>query len=95
MSNLYFETKEFILTDYDIQKIASALTGYQLKRSDDTIRGYAFNLPGVIREITNPSVEYFIQKKETVKAIKLYRDINNCSLVEARDAINKIMEGIL
>lgn len=92
MSNLYFETKHHILTDYDIQKIAEAMTGNALNDTDEAIREFASSCPGIIREITEPTVEYFLSKKETVKAIKLYRDIHGCSIVEAKDIVNKIME---
>ena len=95
MGKLYFETKTRILDSYDIQKIAEAMTGYQLKDTDEAIRTFANTCPGIIREIKNPTVEDFLNKKETVKAIVLYRDIHGCTIVEARNAVNAMMDKMV
>lgn len=95
MSNLYFETKHHILTEYDIHKIAEAMTGNELCDTDKAVRKFARSCPGIIKEITEPTVEYFLSKKETVKAIKLYRDIHGCSIVEAKDTVNAMVDKMV
>ena len=95
MGKLYFETKTRVLESYDIQKIAEAMTGIELSDTDEAIRTFASSCPGIVREIKNPTVEDFLNKKETVKAIVLYRDIHGCTIVEARNAVYAMMDKIV
>lgn len=48
------------------------------------IRKYARACKGIEREIHKPSVDYAIKQKRKIEAIKIYRYINNCSIIDAK-----------
>ena len=95
---MYFEitTTGHIVTDRDIKLAYEICTGHTFNFECDNAnyRRWA-NLCPVRRIPENEiTVERLIRGDAFVGAVKLYREKNSCSLLEARDACNKIRDGM-
>lgn len=93
---------------YEVKTTGHIVSEYDLKRAYEICTGHAFNFNGNVshyrrwanlcpvrripeNEIT---VERLIRGGALVGAVKLYREKNSCSLLEARDACNKIRDDM-
>ena len=88
---LWFETIDGDLVDnYDIAKAVHVILGKRIYYTDfDEIRKISHYLPGISKEIENPSVGLFINKGLKVQAVKFYREKYGYDL---KDAIKKVKE---
>lgn len=93
---LYFARKDNdIAFSYDIIQAHYLMTGSKLESDDyDGIRNTAASMSGIVRELERPSVKFLVKHGRTVPAIRVYRDLNGCTLHEARDAVDKIVESL-
>ena len=91
--NLYFAlTDNDIAFSNDIIKVHYFMTGTKIDLDDhDAIRRAASTMSAVVRELEHPSVEFLVKHGHIVPAIRLYRDLNDCMLTEAKAAVDKIV----
>lgn len=87
-SKLYFETIDGgVINSSDIKKAYYIMIGKQLKEKE--VLTYARFLPSVKRHISNPTPEELYRLGSTVNAIVLYRELHDCSLTEAKKAVEE------
>lgn len=95
MEHIYFKDKgrdDSFLTELDIVMAARIVEGVIINYSDNTsVREYAKKCKGVGEEIKRPSVRYLVNKGNKIGAIRLYKDIHNCGIVEAKEVVDKMM----
>lgn len=93
---LYFATKDNgIVFSYDIIKAYYLKTGIKIDSDDvDRIRFAAASMAGIDRELKHPSPMFLVKHGHECAAVKVYRDIHGCSLREAKETIDKIIEGL-
>lgn len=96
MEHIYFKAKghdDLFFTEMDIIRAAMITEGIFIDyRNEGQIREFAWKYKGVGEEIKRPSVRYLVNKGNDIGAIRLYEDIHNCGIVEAKEAINKMKE---
>lgn len=95
LSEVFFELNSgWIVTAVDVLKTAEInglnITGWKL----DNIRAYAKYCPGIKCENNNPSIKEMIRNNQTSMAIIVYKIINEVSMKEAQDAVNKIRDNL-
>lgn len=93
---IYYEVKTtgHIVSECDVKRAYEICTGHTFNGNVSYYRRWA-NLCPVRRIPENEiTVERLIRGDEFVGAVKLYREKNSCSLLEARDACNKIRNGV-
>lgn len=95
MEHIYFKEKgndSSFLTELDIVKAARIVEEIHINHTDNaSVREYAKKCKGVGEEIKRPSVRYLVNKGNKIGAIRLYEDIHNCGIVEAKEAVDKMM----
>lgn len=95
MEHIYFKAKGYdnsFFTEMDIIRAAMITEGIFIDyRNEGQIREFAWKYKGVGEEIKRPSVRYLVNKGNKIDAIRLYKDIYNCSIVEAKEAVDKMM----
>lgn len=91
---LYFATKDNdIVFSYDIIKAYYLKTGIKIDSDDvDRIRFVAASMAGIERELKRPSPVFLVKHGHICAAVRVYRDIHECSLREAKDIIDKMVE---
>ena len=97
MSNeLYFATKDNgVAFKADIIKAYYLKTGIKIDYDDvDRVRLAAAAMAGIERELKRPSPVFLVKHGHTLAAVRVYRDIHECTLREAKDAIDKIAEQL-
>lgn len=96
MEHIYFKDKgndSGFLTELDIVKAARIVEGIHINYTDNaSVREFAWKYKGVGEEIKRPSVRYLVNKGNAIGAIRLYKDIHNCGIVEAKEAVDKMKE---
>lgn len=95
MSNeLYFATKDNdVVFKSDIIKAYFLKTGIKIAYDDvDRIRLAAASMAGIERELKRPSPVFLVKHGHECAAVRVYRDIHECSLREAKDIIDKMVE---
>ena len=95
MKYLYFETKdEDVIDNYKISQIANIKDDLYINPENFyQIRKYVELCKGIVKEIDKPDILSLIKKGRKVTAIRYYRILNNCTLVEAKNAVELILEG--
>lgn len=96
---IYFLTIDNTIVDnYDIAKASMIVNGINIAADKlDAVKKYALrpSTEGILKEITNPTVEICLRHGAKVKAIKLYYDQHpGVSLVEAKRIIDAMAEHI-
>ena len=95
MEHIYFKEKgndSIFLTELDIIRAARITEGILINYTDKaSVREYAKKCKGVGEEIKRPSVRYLVNKCNKIGAIRLYEDIHNCGIVEAKEAVDKMV----
>lgn len=96
MNNIYFVSKSGnIYSNYDIAKAFDILHGWTIDANDfNKVREEALKLPGIVGEFENPTVDYFLEKGEFIRAVKLVYDAENISLLAARDKVKQRREQL-
>lgn len=97
---LYYTLKNGrVTTEFDMQKAFEICTG---SSSAEHVRNYSkwlFSLLGKTIIKTTPEMEMtyeeLIRGGNNVQAVRLYRERNHCTLIEARDAIETMKADIL
>ena len=91
---LYFRTTDNdIAFGTDIVKAYYLNTGIKIDPDDvGKIRFVARHMYGIERELTYPSPVFLVKHGHIVAAMRVYRDIHNCTLREAKDAVDKIQK---
>ena len=95
MSNeLYFATIDNnVVFRADIIKAYFLKTGIKIDYDDvDRIRLVAASMAGINRELKRPSPVFLVKHGHTLAAVRVYRDIHECSLSEAKSIIDKMVE---
>lgn len=92
--DLYFSTKDNdIVFSADIIKAYYLKTGIKIDHDDvDRIRLVAASMAGIERELKRPSPVFLVKHGHECAAVRVYRDIHECSLREAKDIIDKMVE---
>ena len=96
---IYFLTIDNTIVDnYDIAKASMIVNGINIAADKlDAVKKYALHpsTEGILKEITNPTVDMFLRHGAKVKAIKLYHDQHpGTSLVEAKRIIDEMAKHI-
>ena len=95
MKHIYFKEKgrdDSFFTEMDIVKAAMITEGIFIDyRNEGQIREFACKCKGVGEEIKRPSARYLVNKGNKIGAILIYQDIHNCSIVEAKEEVDKMM----
>ena len=95
MEHIYFKVKgrdDSFFTEMDIIRAARITEGILINYTDKaSVREFAWKYKGVGKEIKKPSVRYLVNKGNSIGAIRLYEDIHNCGIVEAKEAVDKMM----
>ena len=96
MPDLYFaRTDNNVAFSRDIINAHYLVTGYKIESYEhDKIRAVASRMSGIVREIQEPSPEFLVKHGYFISAVRVYRDIHDCSLTEAKAAIDMIAERI-
>lgn len=92
--DLYFATKDNdIVFSYDVIKAYYLKTGIKIDFYDvDRIRLAAASMAGIERELKRPSPVFLVKHGHECAAARVYRDIHECSLREAKEIIDKMVE---
>ena len=96
---IYFLTIDNTIVDnYDIAQASMIVNGRNIAADNfEAVRKYALrpSTEGILKEITNPTVDMFLRHGAKVKAIKLYYDQHpGTSLVEAKRIIDEMAKHI-
>jgi len=96
---IYFLTIDNTIVDnYDIAKASMIVNGINIAADKlDAVKKYALrpSTEGILKEITNPTVDMFLRHGAKVKAIKLYHDQHpGTALVEAKRIVDEMAEHI-
>lgn len=96
---IYFLTIDNTIVDnYDIAKAFMIGNGISIAADKlGAVKKYALrpSTEGILKEITNPTVDMFLRHGAKVKAIKLYHDQHpGTSLVEAKRIIDEMAKHI-
>ena len=88
----YYEGKDNkIYVGRDIAVAAKIVHNITLKTKEDLDEYVALRCCGIVKEITDVSVEDLVKKDEIVKATVLYRELHeNCTLKEASEFVEKL-----
>ena len=88
----YYEGKDKkIYVGRDIAVAAKIVHNLELKTKEDLDEYVALRCCGVLKEITNVTVEDLVRKDEIVKATVLYRELHKgCTLKEASEFVEKL-----
>lgn len=88
----YYEGKDNkIYVGRDIAIAAKIVHNVDLKTKEDLDEYIALRCCGIVKEITNVTVEDLVKKDEIVKATVLYRELHEgCTLKEASEFVEKL-----
>ena len=88
----YYEGKDNkIYVGRDIAVAAKIVHNVQLKTKEDLDEYVALRCCGILKEITDVSVEDLVKKDELVKATVLYKELHKgCTLKEASEFVEKL-----
>lgn len=90
MKTRYYLTKyNEIVTSKDVVKAWCLLTGKIIDNEDDEFEIAMKNMKA-ISAVIDPTYETLIKHNSEVLAVAKYREDNNCSLKEAKEAIDKL-----
>lgn len=91
---LWFEaTNGGMVNNYQIAEAVHIVLGKHISCRDfDEVRNVSQYLSGIEKEIENPSIGMFLDKGLKVQAIKIYREKYGCSLVEAKNIIEDMID---
>ena len=91
---LYFATKDNdVVFKADVIKAYYLKTGIKIDHDDvDRIRLIAASMAGIERELKRPSPVFLVKHGHECAAVRVYRDIHECSLHEAKNAVERITE---
>lgn len=82
-----------LITSSDLERAFFIVTGKY--REDDEKGFWKFRercFGRSIKETISPSIEWFLENGYVVAAVKYYRDMNNCTLMDAKKAIDTLIE---
>jgi hypothetical protein len=95
---VYYETMYGdIITSDDLERAFFIVTGTYCNESKKTekefwkFREKCFGKS--IKQTIKPSVDFFLRSGNKLMAIKFYRNLYNCGLREAKDAIDNMIEN--
>lgn len=93
-NKLFYETySDVLLEPCDIERAFYITFGKHRSDSESEYLRYLYSLFGKsIKKAVRLSVEDLLHRGHKIMAIKLYRDINNCSLAEAKNAVDRMEE---
>lgn len=93
---LYFaRTDDDIAFGSDIIRVHYFMTGDKINPEDTrSIRKAANDMAGILYELDRPSVEHLVKHGHIVSAVRLYRDLNDCTVYEAHTAVQKISKEV-
>jgi hypothetical protein len=93
---LYFaRTDDDIAFSNDVAQAHYLIIGKKIDpTNNEEIRRLACHMDGLKGELDNPSVEYLVKHGHVVSAVRLYRELHDCTLREAHDAVQKIVESL-
>ena len=88
-----------IVSEYDIHKAFEICTGETYHYDSSAYAKWLYSMLGksIIKANTETEVdiEQFIKGNNTVAAVRLYREVHNCTLREAKDAIDTIKANMM
>ena len=86
----YLTHNQEIITSYDLEKAFFIVTGKDPEESKKEFWKFRDKCFGKSIKCTiYPSLEFFCKNGHRILAIKYYREIYNCSLKEAKEAVDK------
>ena len=93
---LYFAlSNNDIAFSNDIVRVYYFVTGNAIDPEDhNKVRRAASTMSAVTKVLSNPSVEFLVKHRHIVSAVRLYRQLNDCTLSEAKEAVDKIIEAL-
>ena len=85
----YLTHNQEIITSYDLEKAFFIVTGKDPEKYEKEFWKFRERCFGKSIKCTiEPTIEYFCKHAHRIQAVKLYRDMNNCSLKEAKDFVD-------
>lgn len=96
MNNLYFERADHnIAFCGDIVHAHYLVSGETIDANDhEKIRAVAASMAGIVRELNRPSPKFLVKHGHTVAAIRVYRDMHDCTLMQAKSAVDRMAEKL-
>lgn len=89
----YLCYNEDIITSYDLEKAFFIVTGKDPEKFEKDFWKFREKCFGKSIKCTiKPTIEYFCKNGYRIQAVKFYKELNNCSLKEAKDFIDKYCE---
>lgn len=97
---LYYKLRNGnIVSEYEVNKAFEICTGETFHYDSNAYAKWLYSMLGksIIMTMTETTVdiEQFLNGNNTVAAVRLYRDQHNCTLREAKDAIDAIKANML
>ena len=94
--DLYFERADHnIAFSGDIVHAHYLVSGEKIEMNDyEKIRELAANMVGIVRELKHPSPKFLVKHGHNVAAIRVYRDMHNCTLMQAKSAVDRMAEKL-
>lgn len=94
---LFITKTQTIVSEWDIKKAANIIFGMEIAEKDLDV--FISNCQGIDCEIDadmpdDNKIILLLKYGETVKAIRIFYKTHDCSLKEARDAINSLHESL-
>lgn len=96
---LYFKLDSGnIISGDDVSRVAEIAYGLKIDRTDEeAVRSIAVRMAGIDYEIVDESdaiVEQLLEDGRKMKAIQVYYTSHNCSIVEARIAVESMIKKL-
>lgn len=97
---LYYQLRNGeIVSEYDVHKAFTIATGEDYQYDSKVYSNWLYNLLGksIVKAMTERDIdiEMFIGSNNLVAAVRVYRDAHNCTLREAKDAVDVIKANML
>ena len=95
--NLYYKLAKGNWVDrYDIETAFYISTGAKYTTDSKEFASWLFPLLGesilAVKKVDDPElIEELLKSRQKIRAIKVYKDIHNCTLAEAKEAIERMM----
>ena len=98
-SMLYYQLRNGnIVADYELYKAFEICTGMTYHHDSVAYSKWLYSLLGnsIVKAMTESEIDMmqFIKSNNIIAAVRLYRKVNDCTLREAKDAIDKIKENM-
>lgn len=90
----YVGKDEKVYTGRDIAQAAKLVHNMDLRTKDDLDEYIKLRCCGVLKELKNVSVETFVKMGESIKAAVLYKELNDCSIKEATEYVERLEETL-